>query len=158
MNSIGQPFVLSPTEVSPGHSLQSAAFREQLAGLSGFGKRERSHHSRECGSFAPRTKHDRTVHGPRRNCDCRDADSLACINSLPSLEAAGDELGPRHWDYSSNVSFERYVDCGENQENRHGCPQKGERQSHLRPKGDASSAGSPSVAPCLPSAEIASAI
>src|SRR6266700_806129 len=115
MNSIGQPSVLSPT-VSPDHSLQNAAFRKQLAGLSGFGQQESPYLARGSGSVAPRTRHGRTAHGPRDNYCCRDADSPAYISSLQLLEPGGGELDPCHR-YSSDVSFEHYVDYGQNQVN-----------------------------------------
>src|SRR5260370_37747993 len=118
MNSIGQPSVLSPTESSSGHSLRSATFRKQLAGLSGSEPRERSHHARTWGSLAQPTVRDRRVHRPQGNSGFRDDDWLVCTSSLPSLEAAEVGLGQHHWIYSSNVSFEHYVDCGETQENR----------------------------------------
>src|SRR5213593_677628 len=103
MNSIGQPSVLSPTELFSGHPPLSATFRKQLAGLSGSEQRERSHHARTWGSLAQRTVRDRRVHRPQGNSDFRDDDWLVYTSSLPSLEAAGGELGQHHWNYSSNV-------------------------------------------------------
>jgi hypothetical protein len=158
VNPIGQPFGLYPTAVFLGYSLQSLAFRRQLVGPPGFGWLERSHPFRDCGCPEQWPRHARITHEPRRYCDFRDADSPANIGPLPSLEAAGDALGPPQWSYSSNVSFERHIDCGENQENPHGRPQKREWQAQLRPNSDASSADSTSVGPCPPPVEPAGAI
>src|ERR1700693_1521729 len=83
--------------------------RKQLAGQSGFGLRERSHHARECGSVALLTKHECKAHRPRRNCDLRDADPPTSINSPQLLEVAVGGVGIRHWNYSSNVPL-NYVE------------------------------------------------